>query len=811
MSTTCYHCHNPVYKTSEVLGLIHGKEEAFCCTGCKTVAELIVYMGKDYFYDLRGSSQLKPVVDKVELSENLDSEFTYNEFVTGKDPQNKEVFVNITNIHCSACVWLNEKILSETKGIKKAHINFSTGRAHIIWDDTVLKLSTICGIITSIGYIPKLYKPGTQEQATSNYANDLLLRMAVAAFSFGSLMAFTVSLYAGYFQGMDMVMKRFFHFISWALATPVYLYSGLPFFRGAFHGLKNKSLNMDTLLVSGISLAYFYSVYVTLTDRGEVYFDSVCMIYFFILLGKYLEALSRNAANRKINNLLSKLPEICTIITDTEEKKVLSSQVKQNDIVQISAGDRIPIDGILLNEDAYIDESFLTGESKPIHRKFNEKVFAGSLSINSVIRVKAISSSGDSTISVLQRLIEKAMSEKPTIQRKTDAMASTFIKVVLSVAVSSFLGWIFYSGSLEKSLINAISVLIVACPCALGLAIPSTLVINNLINSRKGIILKNPDIIEALSKVNAIIFDKTGTLTEGRLKVVGDTVPGDNITLQLISILEKNSTHPIAKAILEYIQTKNLQPIEFSVKKIEELAGQGIEGDLAGNGKDYNIKIGNLAFIKKSISIPSDIQLEFEETSVFIAVNNKYAGYILLSDTLRKSAKSEIQSLKKITNDIYLLSGDQSRPVETIAKELEIINYQSEMKPQGKLKFMEDLQQKGKIVVMVGDGINDAGVLAKSNIGISLELASDISIDKSDVILFDNDLKGVRLSIFYSKQTARTIRQNIVISLLYNSIMLPLAAFGFMLPVYCAFFMTLSSLTVIANSFLLKIRAGKYS
>lgn len=810
--TTCYHCQNPIPKNLIVTSKLQGEDRYYCCTGCQTVSELISEMGKDFFYDLRGSSNLEPVAEyRKEEAENLDSEVTYSEFVTSVNKTDSEVYINITNIHCSACVWLNEKVLSETKGIKKVRINFSTGRAHIVWDDKILKLSQIFSIIQSIGYLPKLYAPWKKEKAYNNYATDLLIRMVVAAFSFGSIMAFTVSLYAGYFTGIELGFKRLFHFYSWLLATPVYLYSGVPFFRGAYYGLKNKTLNMDFLLILGISLAYFYSVYVTLTDKGEVYFDSVCTIFFFILIGKYLEAVSRNMANRKINSLLSKLPELCTTIENGVEQKIPSNRVKKDDLILVKAGERLSVDGVLESDHGHVDESFLTGESKPVSKKKGEKIYAGSLSITNAIYLRVINSTQNSTLSILQKMIEDALLEKPAIQRKTDRIATKFISVVLFVAVSTFIGWMLYSSDFERSLIYSIAVLIVACPCALGLAIPSTLVINNIINSEKGIILKNLDIIEPLSKLDTLIFDKTGTLTEGTLSVIEDTILDPDLNQKLIYSLEKKSTHPIAKSIVNaYSNPSSINDAFVDVKEVEEIQGYGIRGILLYGNKEYRVSIGNLDFIQKYVSLEN---IKIEDTNlgtiVYVSVNEKYIGLIRLNDIPRVGIKEEILKLKNRVKDIRLLSGDNNKNVTRIAKELGIENYKGELKPEEKLQALNDLQASKKIVGMVGDGINDAGILAKSNVGISLELASDISIDKSDIILMKNDLKGVRLSIEYARLTSRAIKQNIGISFMYNSIMLPLAAFGFMQPVYCALFMTLSSLTVVANSFLLRLFARK--
>ncbi|MCB1160305.1 MAG: heavy metal translocating P-type ATPase, partial [Leptospiraceae bacterium] len=491
MQEDCFHCQNPVPEKERVLASINGKEEVFCCHGCKTVAELLIDTGKADFYKLRGSSNLEPVQLKdFYTEESLNSEFTYTEYVSGSDETNREVFVNITNIHCSACVWLNEKVLIETEGIKKVRINFASSRAHIVWDDSKLKLYDIFYKIQSIGYKPLLYSPHKKGNANTVQSRDLFLRMAIAGFSFGNIMLFSTSLYAGYFSGIEMEFKKLLHYISWIFATPAFFYSGIPFLRGAFYGLKNRSLNMDSLLAFGVSLAYFYSAYATVTQKGEVYFDSVCMIYFFILLGKYLEALARNKAAEKIQLLLSKLPETVKVLKDGEEKEILSREVKEKDILFIAPGERVAVDGILLDGEAFMDESFMTGESRPVHKKKGDKLLSGSICLNRAITLEASSSYANSSLSHLQTLIETAMLEKPSIQRITDRLASKFITIVFLIAIITFVAWLFYTGNFEKAMVTTVSVLIVACPCALGLSVPISLVMSHQNKKKKGIILK---------------------------------------------------------------------------------------------------------------------------------------------------------------------------------------------------------------------------------------------------------------------------------------------------------------------------------
>ncbi|MDX1958510.1 MAG: heavy metal translocating P-type ATPase [Leptospiraceae bacterium] len=811
MLKNCYHCHNSLPKVNIVTGVINEVEREFCCNGCKSVAQLISNMGKDYFYSLRGNEKIDRVTQKPEYkNESLNSASVYKKFVK-QNGNYSETFIQITNLYCSACVWLNEKVLLELPGVTVARVNFSTGRVFIVWDDTKIKLSNIFNRIAEIGYEPKLFTPSEQEKARNSNVNDLLLRMVVAAFGLGSLMAITASLYAGFFQGMEIGTKRIFHLLSWLVATPVYLYSGMPFLRSAFYSLKNKTLNMDFLLVIGISMAYFYSVYVTFTDKGEVYFDSVCMIYFLVLGGKYIEALARKATNDKINSLLAKIPESSIILKDGEELRISSDEIQVNDIVLIPAGERIPVDGTLISDSASVDESFLSGESNPIRKFKGDTIFCGSSNFDSLIKISCTKTGSESKLGNLKSIIEKSMNEKPNIERKTEKIAYYFIGVVFLISVFAFSRTLINGESLEAAIINTISVLIVACPCALGLAVPSTLVINSLVNARKGIIIKNLDIIEPLSKTDVILLDKTGTITEGKLNVVSCGIKNVPHVFPMIYTIEKMSNHPIAKTLYEF--TKEFaNSEEYRILEMKEIPGGGVEAKLINKIFQYSVFIGNRNYIEKNMKdveyFPNS-DLQFSGSIIHVVINNYYFGKFILNDVIRDGFKEEVKKLKDLVKDIRVISGDTLQVVQDTCKELDLMNYKSGMKPEDKIAVLDELQSQGHKVMMVGDGINDAATLAKANIGISHRNGMDMSIDKSDVILINNDLKGIRYSIEYSKLTSRKITENILISIAYNSIMLPLAAFGYMQPVYCAFFMSLSSLTVIANSFLLKISSEK--
>ena len=803
----CHHCGNEVLN-NPIYNIIDGDKFTFCCQGCLTVSEIIHLTGKEKYYSLRGSTTLDPVNIDHFNGENLDTPQIYEKYLSIIDNTYSEIFIKVTNIHCSACVWLNEKALEEANGVNKAIINFATGTARVIFDKNKISITEIFSIIRSIGYKPILFKPGEKLTKGQNNLKSLLLKIGVAAFCFGNIMLFSVSLYSGYFEGIDITYKRLLHYVSWALATPAYLYSGSPFMKGAGGSLKRKTLTMDLLLFLGISLAYFYSVFVTISDRGEVYFDSVCMIYFFILIGKYFEEKSRVNSHEKIDELLSKLPEMSTCSINNIDSVIPSESIQKGMILKAITGERIPVDCILLSEKVHLDESFLTGESRPVPHSRGDLLQAGSICLDSSVLLEAYSSYSESSLSRMKNRIEEAILSKPKIQILTERIAGRFIKIVFLIAISTFMGWYFFSNDLEKAIIYTISVLIVACPCALGISVPTALVTNHIVNSKFGAILKSPNAIEPLSKIDTILFDKTGTLTEGKFRVIKSTII-DNSILDYIYAIEKENRHPLARSIQKYIEEnftlKNEKIQNIELKNLKVIAGEGITTEIYFNGKNNLFLIGNKTFLNNhQIQIPD---VKEEGSIVYTGINHSFTGYLLLSDSIRPESLELIQRLKKSIPDIRIISGDRNEAVISVSKTLGIPSYHSDCKPETKAEIVSELHSQGKIVAMVGDGINDSLSLAGADVGISHSEAEDLSIDKSDLIIASGNLLSIYKAILSAKTTERVIKENIFISLCYNSIMLPLAVFGYMLPVICAGFMTLSSLTVLINSLSIRWRS----
>ncbi|MBM9499437.1 heavy metal translocating P-type ATPase [Leptospira sp. 201903071] len=803
-ATNCYHCNTPIRTEKDlILGELDGRTESFCCSGCRSLATLLVNNGLTQFYVLRGSEKIEAVDTERKNRENLETESVYQEYVIQKEEGIFETLITIGKIHCSACVWLNEKVLGDHKGILEARINFATGRMKIVYDRRLVDLNEIFSIINGIGYEPSLYSPLKAETKVSRFSKDLFYRMALAGFSWGNIMLFSIGLYAGYFSGIEIEFKRLFHYVSWIFATPVYLYSGYPFFKGAKESIKRKMLTMDTLLFSGVSLAYFYSVYVTLTDNGEVYFDSVCTIYFFILIGKFLESAIRLKAGRKVGELLSTLPQEFTVIRESVETQIAPSAIRVDERILLKNGNRVPVDGILQSTTAYFDESFLTGESKPVTHKNGDSILSGSLCLSTNAELLATTTAKESTLSRISALIETSLQAKPGIQRTTDRFSTYFIQIVLWIAVATLGVFGFYFHNWESAVLNTISVLIVACPCALGLAVPAAYVVSNLLHSSKGILVKNPDSLEILSRADQIYFDKTGTLTTGKLSLQEEQFLNEEEKLRIYSLvlsLESGSTHPLAESLKKEIgkklQSQNQEPIVYTWKEIVELPGSGMEGRLIGETASY--RIGNLNFVSKGN--------QKQDGKIYLGKEGNLLANFVLEDSVRPETKNTVEKLKQRFGFLGILSGDSKSKVESLAASVGIDHPLFELKPEEKLRVIQKAQEEGKTVVMVGDGINDSACLAAASLGISMGIASDLSIDKSDLVLIGNQLDSIVSAVEISKKTRKIVFQNILISLTYNSIMLPLAAFGFMLPVICAGFMTLSSLSVVLNSISLQWR-----
>ncbi len=737
------------------------------------------------------NTKLTPPTKKLDDLQKFDQPGFAKKYIKQKDGFN-EISLIIEGIHCSACVWLNEKILYKTDGVLEVDINYTTNKAKVLWDDDSIKLSQIIQKIRSIGYDAYAYDPSKQEEIANKKRKEYYAKLLVGIFCTMNIMWIAIAQYAGYFSGMSDEIKNILNIAGFILATPVLFYTGWVYFKGAYYGLKNRFVNMDLLVATGASLTYIYSIYAMISKSGETYFESVAMIITFVFVGKYLEVLSKKKAIDTYDALINSIPTEVIVIKNEKRVPVSVDEIKVGDIIEIKAGEKVIIDGIVISGEGTFDESSLTGESKPIYKKRSDELISGTICNDSLIRYRATKDFASSTLFTIISLIEDSISKKPHIEKIANQISGYFSNVILAISILTFIGWYIYSGDFERSLIIAISVIVIACPCALGLATPVATLVGFGEGVKRGILFKQASFLETMAKCDVVLLDKTGTITEGKPKVV-KFEKFETFDINLLYSLTKSSNHPIAKGVNEYLKQefKNLK--EYDLKDIKNIQAKGISAN-------YNNQIllgGNIKLLK-------DRKIEFEtnsENSIFIfAINSQVVAKIELKDKVKKGTKEVIKELKKLDLEVVMLTGDNEKIAKNIANEVGITKVYSSLMPQDKAKIIDKYHQNKKITLMVGDGINDALALSKSDIAIAMGSGADICIEVSDVVLLHDSMDSLLYALKISKNTYKSIKQNLFISLLYNVITIPLAVAGYVIPLIAALSMSLSSLLVVGNS-----------
>jgi Cu+-exporting ATPase len=769
-----------------------GKKLYFCCKGCEGVYTLLNSQGLDSFYDKLGSNKLEPA--KVDLSDldRFDSEGFSKKYVRQSEDGFSEVSLIIEGIHCSACVWLNEKVLHQSEGVLEASINYTNNKAKVIWDSDVISLSKIVEIIRAIGYNAYVYDPKVQEEKALKLRNDYYSRILVGIFATMNIMWIAIAQYTGFFTGMDKSHKNILNIAEFILAAPTLFYSGWIFFRGAYYGLKNRFINMDLLVSAGASLAFLYSVYAMVTQRGEVYFDSVVMIITFVLVGKYLEILSKKRAVDTLDKIVGTMPtEVMVISGDNKELKAVDA-VEVGDLIVVKAGEKIVVDGTITKGSALVDMSFLTGESEAILKGVGEEIVSGSIVIDSQIVYKATKAANDSMLNTINELLSDAIVKKPKIEQLANQVSGYFSIAILTIAIVTFIGWMYANVGFENSLITAISVIVIACPCALGLATPMATLVGISRLAKDGILFKEASKLETMAKATTLVLDKTGTITEGNPRVVKKEIFKE-FDMSLLYTLAKSSNHPISKAIASYIKD------EYSVKELEleeikEIQAKGVSAKF-----DTNELLGGNLELLKSNGI--DFSINSANSLYLFAINGEVVGYFELKDVVKSGAKEFIDTIKSSGLSVVMLTGDREEAAKEVAKEVGISKVKANLLPQDKANYIDTLHNSGEVVIMVGDGINDSIALAKSDIAIAMGSGADVALEVSDVVLLNNKLQSLQKAFLISKRVYRAIKENLGFSLVYNIVVIPLAVLGFVNPLFAALAMSLSSLVVVGNSF----------
>lgn len=728
---------------------------------------------------------------------------------------------SIKGMHCSSCVKVIERSLKKIDGVISANVNYASEKAVVEAEDTV-KDDEIMGSVSKVGYEAKPTNEISQEEENKEKQKELKdLRNKVAvSLVFGAII--TWGSFPGISQYAPSLFKNFY--FQLLLATPVQFWAGLTFYKATIPALKNRAANMDTLVTIGTTVAYFYSVFVMLFPQlleklgieSMPYFDVATVVIGLILLGRYLEAKAKGQTSQAIKKLIGLQAKTARIVKNGKEVDVPIQDVAVGDIIRVRPGEKIPVDGIITEGDSSIDESMVTGESIPVDKTIKDTVIGATMNKSGTFLYKATKVGSETMLSQIIKLVQEAQGSKAPIQRLADSISSYFVPVVLMLAALTFVIWYVLgpAPALIFALLNSIAVLIIACPCAMGLATPTAIMVGTGIGAENGILIKDAQSLETAHKVNAIIFDKTGTLTHG-LPIVTDVLSFNKLkssdVLELAASLEKGSEHSLAEAIIKDAENKK---ITFSkVKKFKAIAGHGVEGFI----KKGKVILGNRKMMKKEKVLFEEYEdkikkLETEgKTVMMIALKNKVIGIIAVADTIKDSAKSAIEILNKMHIQTVMITGDNARTASAIAKKLGISQVLADVLPQDKENEVRKIQAQGRVVAMVGDGINDAPALAAADVGIAMGTGTDIAIEAADITLINSDLRSVARAIVLSKKTMRTIKMNLFWAFGYNIILIPVAMgalypFSQILlsPIFASAAMATSSISVVTNSLLLK-------
>ncbi len=794
-SVSCTHCQLDFDNEVMIFETILEKELAFCCKGCQGVYHLLNDQGLESFYDKVGSKRLHPVSIKQSDLSKFDLDGFAKKYITQKNDLN-EISLIIEGIHCSACVWLNERILHESDGIIEANINYTNHKAKITWDPNVLKLSEIIKKIQSIGYNAYAYDAKLQEERTNKTRRDYYSRLLVGIFCTMNIMWIAVAQYAGFFTGITQGIKDILNVAELVLATPALFYTGWPYFKGAYFALKNRLINMDFLIIAGTLSAYIYSIYVTISQVGEVYFESVTMVITIIFAGKYLEVLSKKSAVDSLDSISSSIPTEITVLRNNVKSIIDTTEVVIGDLIEVKPGEKIAIDGVVEQGAGSFDESSISGESLPVYKEISDNIISGTVCLDSVILYKANKDLSHSMLQSITTLLEESLTKKPKIEKIANQISGYFSLMVLSMAILTFFGWYTLGASFEDAFIIAISVIVIACPCALGLATPVSTLVGVTVGAKKGILFKNSSNLETMAKADTIVLDKTGTITKGKPDVISFN-KNEEFDLNLLFSLVKSSTHPISKAIVLYLENNFKYIKEYSLKNIKNIEARGLRANYNGN-KIYG---GNIEFINE-MNIQCNINCH---KSIFIfAINDKIICYFELEDKLKDGAITTIDKIKKLGLDVIMCTGDNEIVANNIAKQVGINEVYSSKLPKQKADLVSTLQKNGKIVITVGDGLNDALALSKSDIAISMGNNTDITVKVSDIIFINNKITTLFEALVLSKKVFKTIKQNLLFSLFYNFVTISFAVLGFVIPIVAAISMSLSSLIVVGNSMRIK-------
>ena len=792
--TGCFHCGEPVPTDSHFTLEIKGIVQPMCCPGCQAVAQTILECGLASYYEHRTAPGSKGELVPSELAAltHYDLAEVQQEFVTetGTGSQRmREIQLTVEGLTCAACAWLIERHLSKLSGLHYVNVNTTTHRARIKWDPDRLSLSDILKGFAKIGYRAYPFQTHSQEALYAREVRSYMFRMALAGLGSMQVMMCAVALYMDLFISVEEEFMIYFKWISLLLSTPIMIYSAQPFYLGAWRSLKQGHPSMDVSVSLALIGAFVASLWATVFNTGEVYYDSITMFVFFLLLGRLLELRARRKASESSSNLARLVPVMATRIDDDGEREVAAKTLRIGDRVRVLAGATLPADGLILQGQASLNEAMLTGEQLPLLKQAGDPVYAGTINTDAPLEIRVSHPIEESRLAQIMRLQDHALDDKPAIAQLADVLSRHFILVLLVIAALVWTFWHFHAP--ERAFWVTLAVLVATCPCALSLATPTALTSATAHLTRSGILLRRGHVLDILTKANRVVMDKTGTLTTGNISLVQTRTLAELDEAQCLAIaqaLEAYSEHPIARAFRSQPVVDGVLPAASGVTPV---IGHGIEGKIAG--KPY--RLGSARWIGLT-----DDEDAAQGLAIYLADEHGPLARFVLADTLRPDARALIQAFQAAGLQTTILTGDGSAQSDRLARELGVDELVKGVTPDGKLAYLKAREAAGDISIMVGDGINDAPVLAGAHASFAMAGGTDLAKNSADAILLADDLSRLLAARTLALRTRKIIKENFAWSIGYNLLVLPLAASGWLPPYLAAAGMSLSSLIVVTNS-----------
>ncbi|MBD3669889.1 MAG: cadmium-translocating P-type ATPase [Gammaproteobacteria bacterium] len=801
--TDCYHCGLPVPPGSDYRVSIEGESREMCCPGCQAVAQAIVDSGLTDYYKYRTDQARTAkglIPEALQQLELYDKPELQRSFVAVEDDNLREAALILEGITCAACVWLNERHVNSLPGVVDFRVNYSTHRARLKWDDSQIHLSEVLKAITAIGYIAHPFDPGRQEEIHKRERKQAMRRMAVAGLGMMQVMMISVGLYAGDYYGIDEGLKNLLRWVALLLTVPVVLYSARPFFNSAWRDLRRRQLGMDVPVSLAIGAAFLASTWATVMQTGEVYFDSVTMFTLFLLTSRFLEMGARQKAGQAAEELVRLLPAMATrLLEGGSEEVVTVAELQPGDRVLIRPGESVPADGLVTDGRSSVDESLLTGESLPRSKEVGSELIGGTVNVESPLTMQVEKVGADTVISAISRLLDRAQVEKPKMARLADRAAAWFVGAILILATAVGSYWSLHAPA--EAFWIVLSVLVVTCPCALSLATPAALTAATSALTRMGLLTTRGHALETLARLDRILFDKTGTLTRGQLQLSQTRTLGaldETACLSLAAGLERGSEHPVGRILREHAD------LPANAEAVEARPGFGIEGRIEGT----IYRVGHFDYVSE-LAGPAEAPDVEGGTAVYLGSEAGWLAQFVLTDELRDEAHETVAGLQALGIEVELLSGDHPDEVARIARQAGIQHWQGGQRPDDKLAHIRSLQQQGLVVAMVGDGVNDAPVLAGAQVSIAMGGGTQLAHASADMVLFSEQLSHLVGGVTMARRTLSIIRQNLAWALGYNLLALPLASMGLVAPWMAAIGMSASSLVVVVNALRLSAPATR--